>query len=324
MKNRMTPLLLALAALCTLPGVAVAATPSATTGQASNITSTSATVNGTVNPNSEDTTYHFEYGPTTAYGTSTANQGPVNGKKGKSASANLTQLAPSTTYHYRLVAANASGTTPGADMSFTTLAAGQAPPGGNAVTIGATPPSVLFGGATTIAGQVTGSGNAGLDVTLQARSVSSGATAAFTDVVSTTTDANGNYTFTQAPLVNTQYQVEAKKAKPSATSPVITVNVRFAVTLKLSDSTPKRGSRVRFSGVVKPAHDGAFALIQRRAKTGKFRTVAKAVLVAAKTPGQSRYGKRLRIRRSGVYRVRVPGDADHTRGTTRKRRIRVH
>jgi hypothetical protein len=247
----------------------------------------------------------------------------VGGNAGKSASADLTQLAPSTTYHYRLVATNPSGTTEGTDKTFTTLAPGQPPPGGNAVTIGATPASVTFGGATTIAGQVTGNGNAGIDVTLQARSVSAGPTAAFTDVVSTTTDASGNYTFTQAPLVNTQYQVEAK-ASPKATSPVITVNVRFAVTLRLSDSTPKRGSRVRFSGVVKPAHDGAFALIQRRAKTGKFRTVAKAGLVAAKTPGQSRYGKRVRIRRSGVYRVRVPADADHARGTSRKRRIRVH
>lgn len=323
MKKRILPALLTLVALLALPGVALASAPGATTGQATNVTSTSATVSGTVNPNKEDTSYHFEYGTTAAYGTSTPAQGPVGGNAGKSASADLAQLAPSTTYHYRLVATNASGTTPGVDATFTTLAAGQAPPGGNAVTIAASPASVLFGRATTIAGQVTGNGNGGVEVTLQAKAAPPVTGASFTNVATTTTDASGNYTFTQLPLANTQYQAEAK-ASPKVTSPVVTVNVRKAVSLKLSDSTPKRGSRVRFSGTVKPAHDGAVALIQKRAKTGKFTTVAKVTLVASKTTGQSSYHKRLRIRRSGVYRVRVPADADHARGTSRKRRIRVH
>jgi hypothetical protein len=323
MKKLLLPALLTLVALFALPGIALAATPGATTGQATNVTSTSATVTGTVNPNKEQTTYHFEYGTSAAYGTVTPDQGPVGGNAGKSASADLAQLAPSTTYHYRLVATNGSGTTPGADATFTTLAAGQAPPGGNAVTLGATPASVLFGRATTLAGQVTGDRNGGIEVTLQSKAAPPVTGASFTDVATTTTDAAGNYAFTQAPLANTQYQVEAK-ASPKVTSPVVGVNVRKAVSLKLSDATPKQGTRVRFSGTVKPAHDGAFALIQRRAKTGKFRTVARATLVASKTPGQSSYRKRLRIRHSGVYRVRVPADVDHARGTSRKRRIRVH
>lgn len=314
--------LIALVALVALPGTALAAAPGATTGDASNVTSTSATVSGTVNPNKEDTKYHFDYGTTTAYGTSTPDQGPVGGNAGKSASADLTQLAPSTTYHYRLVASNPSGTTPGTDKTFTTLAAGQAPPGGNAVTLAANPAAVTFGRATTLAGQVTGNGNAGVEVTLQSRPVSA-TPGAFTNVATATTDASGNYTFAQTPLVNTEYQVEAK-ASPKVTSPVVRVNVRFAVTRRVSDKTPKRGTRVRFSGVVKPAHDGAVVLIQRRAKTGKFRTVAKPTLKASKIAGQSRYSKRLRIRHSGVYRVRVPADASHARGTSRKVKIRVH
>jgi hypothetical protein len=320
--HRTLSTLVALAALVALPATASAAAPGATTGDASNIASTSATVSGTVNPNKEGTTYHFEYGTTTAYGTSTPDQGPVGGNAGKSASADLTQLAPATAYHYRLVATNPSGTTQGSDKTFTTLASGQAPPGGNAVTLAANPASVAFGGATTLAGQVTGQRNAGVEVTLQSHPTSA-TPAAFTDVATATTDANGNYTFAQTPLVNTQYQVEAK-ASPKVTSPIVAVSVRFVVSRRVSDSTPKRGTRVRFSGVVKPAHDGAFALIQRRASTGKFRTVTKALLKASKTAGQSRYGKRLRITRSGVYRVRVPADASHARGTSRKVKIRVH
>jgi hypothetical protein len=160
-------------ALLAMTSIAIAATPGATTGEASNVTSTSATLNGTVNPNKESTTYHFEYGPTTAYGTNTPDQGPVGGNAGKSASADLTQLQPSTTYHFRLVATNPSGTTQGTDKTFTTLGPGQAPPGGNAVTITNAPPSIAFGKTTTIAGNVTGDGNVGVEVTLQGQPLAS-------------------------------------------------------------------------------------------------------------------------------------------------------
>jgi hypothetical protein len=207
-------------------------------------------------------------------------------------------------------------------MTFTTLAEGQAPPGGNAVTIAANPATITFGRAAALSGQVVGPNNAGAKLTLQSRPAFP-AGAPFTDAATGTTDAAGNYTFAVAPLVNSDYQVVAK-TKPDATSPVQRVNVRWALTLKLSDSTPKRGTRVRFSGRVRPADAGASALIQRRTKTGKFRTVATALLKPSTTAGESVYSKRLRIKSSGVYRVRVPGNGEHARATTRKRRIRVH
>lgn len=315
-------LVLSLAALLA-PASALAAAPAATTQAASEVTSTQARLNGTVDPGKETTKFHFEYGTTTAYGSQTPEDQVVpRGNSTASASEVIGSLQPSTTYHFRLVASNASGTSQGADMQFTTLAEGQVPPGGgNAVTIAATPASVLFGRATTISGQVTGDGaNTGVEMTLQAQPA--GATD-YSNVATTTADANGNYSFTQAPLLNTQYRVEAK-AKPKVTSPVVAVTVRKAVSFKLSDSTPKRGSRVRFSGTVKPSHDGLLALIQKRGSKGKFRTVAKAQLKPSKTAGVSKYSKRLRIRAKGVYRVRVAADADHGRGTSRKRTIRVH
>jgi hypothetical protein len=322
--QRKQPYLIAVATIVlalALPAAVAAASPGATTSPATQVTATSATLNGTVDPNKQDTNYHFEYGKTTAYGSSTPSQGPVKGNSAKSVSAQLTQLAPSTTYHFRLVATNASGVAQTTDRTFATLAAGQAPPGGNAVTIGATPASVVFGKPTTISGQVTGDHNAGVEVTLQEQPLP--AAGKFSDVATATTDASGHYTFTVAPQRNTQYQVRAKTSPP-ATSPVLRVNVRIAVTFHLSDSTPKRGTLVRFFGVAKPAHDGAAVLIKRRGSDGKFRTVAKTVLRTSKTVGQSRYSKRLRIKRSGVYRVQVPHDSDHATGTSRKRHIRVH
>jgi hypothetical protein len=101
--------------------VALAASaPSATTGSAQGVSTTSATLTGTVNPQGSATTYHFEYGTTTAYGTSTASSSAGNGTSNVSASAAIASLTPNTTYHYRLVATNGTGTTTGDDATFTT------------------------------------------------------------------------------------------------------------------------------------------------------------------------------------------------------------
>ena len=85
MRHKLWVLTLAVVALVlALPAAVATASPGATTRAATNVTATTATLNGTVDPNKQDTTYHFEYGKTTAYGTSTPAQGPVNGNSGKS------------------------------------------------------------------------------------------------------------------------------------------------------------------------------------------------------------------------------------------------
>jgi hypothetical protein len=95
--------------------------PSAATNPATNVAQSSATVNGTVNPNGTDTTYYFQYGTTTSYGSSTTSTDAGSGSSNVPVSANLTGLAPSTTYHYRVVAVSTTaGTTDGTDQTFTT------------------------------------------------------------------------------------------------------------------------------------------------------------------------------------------------------------
>jgi|GEM_PF-571014 len=114
-------------------------TPTATTTAASGIGTTGAVLNGTVNANGASTTVTFEYGSTTAYGkTVTAAQSPVTGTTDTAVNANVINLITSTTYHYRVVAQNAFGTTTGADMTFTT--AGSAPDAvtGAATSVGST------------------------------------------------------------------------------------------------------------------------------------------------------------------------------------------
>ncbi len=115
----------ALVCLCTVaalaaPAAMAAAEPVVSTGNATAITSTSATLNGTVNPEGQATTYSFEYGTTTSYGSQTATTSAGSATAGVKASAAVASLAPNTTYHYRLVATNASGTTLGSDVSFKT------------------------------------------------------------------------------------------------------------------------------------------------------------------------------------------------------------
>jgi hypothetical protein len=96
-------------------------TANVTTGAATNITSASAMLHGTVNPNGLPTSVHFEYGTTINYGSSTAIQS-FNGVTTQNVSANIAGLSPSTTYHVRLVGTNTGGTTYGGDRTFTTLA----------------------------------------------------------------------------------------------------------------------------------------------------------------------------------------------------------
>jgi hypothetical protein len=105
--------------------------PRHSTASAASVTTTSATLNGTVNPNGSATTYQFEYGTTTNYG-SVAPASPASVGSGTSAlpeSVSLTGLAPSTTYDFRLVATNGSGVTDGLNGTFTTPAAPTQPPG---------------------------------------------------------------------------------------------------------------------------------------------------------------------------------------------------
>ncbi|MEY4244206.1 MAG: hypothetical protein RLZZ245_1791 [Verrucomicrobiota bacterium] len=79
-------------------------------GQASNITAVSATLNGWVNPNAKATTARFEYGIDDAFGTHVSVPlASGTAATGQIAQVDLSGLAPSTTYYFRLVATNVDG-----------------------------------------------------------------------------------------------------------------------------------------------------------------------------------------------------------------------
>ncbi len=149
--------------------------PSATTGSASSVSQTSATLNGTVNPNGLSTTVTFQRGTTTAYGTSiTPVSSPLIASAGSTGvSVNLTGLTCNTTYHFRVVASSSGGTTNGSDQTFTTSACS----GGSLS--GEVSRKKLNPGYEKVAG---------ITVNLINSSNST--------VATTTTDANGAYSFT--------------------------------------------------------------------------------------------------------------------------------
>jgi hypothetical protein len=100
--------------------------PKATTGVAT-VTGTSATLDGTVNPETTAMTCQFQYGTSAAYGSTVPCIGPLgSGAADLAVSGQLTGLQKGDTYHYRIVAAAASGTGNGADATFTVPA--PAPP----------------------------------------------------------------------------------------------------------------------------------------------------------------------------------------------------
>ncbi|MEP0708021.1 MAG: choice-of-anchor D domain-containing protein [Parvibaculum sp.] len=101
---------------------ASASAPTVTTDAATLVTSSSVQLNATVSGNGATTTGSFEFGTTTAYGTTLATTLNDSGDDVAVALAHG-GLTPGTTYHYRMVATNSQGTTNGDDATFTTLAA---------------------------------------------------------------------------------------------------------------------------------------------------------------------------------------------------------
>jgi hypothetical protein len=92
--------------------------PTAVTGAATNVSGTGARLTGTVTPGTAIAAYHFEYGPTRSYGTVTPAVALSAGSSAVAVAAQLAHLTAGTTYHYRLVAISALGTSNGSDRTF--------------------------------------------------------------------------------------------------------------------------------------------------------------------------------------------------------------
>lgn len=303
-------------ALVAPAGAMAAARPGVTTGAAANVAQQTATLTGSVDPNASATNYFFQLGTTVAYGASTPQTAAGGGDRRVAVTANVGALAPATTYHYRLVARNALGLTRGADRTFRTR---RQPLG---VSLAATPNPVPFGGATVLGGTLTGTGNSGRQVVLQGNPFPY--TQGFANVSNAqVTNAQGGFAFPllSVPL-NTQYRVLMPQ-NPSVVSPIVSVGVAVLVSTHLSTSRVRRGSRVRFSGTIRPARDGAQIAFQKL-RGGRWITIG-GTITRHGGKSFSRYARRVRIRRGGTFRV-FAGivDGNYVSSTGRARHISTH
>ena len=87
---------------------------------ASALSTRTASLEASVGPNSQETTYSFEYGTSSAYGSRTASSSAGNGASSTTVAAFVAGLTPATLYHFRVVATNPTGTSYGPDETFTT------------------------------------------------------------------------------------------------------------------------------------------------------------------------------------------------------------
>ncbi len=101
----------------------VTVAPGIDAAPASEVAQQAATLHAEVRPNSQATTFVFEYGPTSAYGSQTASGSAGAGALATPVSASIAGLTPGTTYHFRVRATNAAGTSYGPDTTFLTAAA---------------------------------------------------------------------------------------------------------------------------------------------------------------------------------------------------------
>ncbi|MCW3014224.1 MAG: fibronectin type protein [Solirubrobacterales bacterium] len=149
-----------LAALCAVLALTPAAAlavgpPAATSGAATDLTPTTAKLAGTVNPNGLPTTVAFDYGTSTAYGSSTSIQDVGTGTAAVDVVAAVSGLKAGTSYHYRLSASNSGGTDAGADRTFTTPAAPLKPSVASQAATAVSTGSATVGAAVNPNGQST-------------------------------------------------------------------------------------------------------------------------------------------------------------------------
>ena len=190
------------------------AAPAVVTGPATAIATSTATLNGTVNPEALATTWYFQYGSTTSYGGKTAVGKLGAGPNSVAVKSSVTKFAPNSTYHYRLVAQSAAGTTIGADLMLTT---------GLTVTLNTSTPTVIFGSSAYLYGAIT-DGTIGEHITLLSEAFNQ---PSFTAIATITSGNGGTWSFSPQPSARTTYEARITSGLSSplviSTAPEVTL-----------------------------------------------------------------------------------------------------
>jgi hypothetical protein len=192
------------------------AAPVVVTGAATGLTASSATLKGIVNPEALATSWYFEYGPTTSYGSKTPARSLAASPNNTNISAAISNLAPKTTFHYRLVATSSAGTSLGVDFALTT---------GLSVTLNSSASAFVYGGSVILSGTVA-DGRAGDHVAVMSEQFNQ---TGFSGIAAITTGNGGTWSYSASPTVRTTFKSTAN----GGTSSPIVVSVTPAVSLTL-------------------------------------------------------------------------------------------
>jgi hypothetical protein len=277
------------------PAVALSATPpSVATGTATAVTYGSATLNGSIDPRGSGTSYYFQYGPTRAFGAQTALADAGAGTSAVKAIVPVSGLQALSTYYYRLVAVNGGGAATGAARAFRTTKIPLS------LQIVAAPNPVLYGAPVVVQGTLSGTGNGGRTVVLQANPFPY--TRGFADVGNpASTFAGGGFSFALVSLTQaTQFRV-ATTTSPPVVSSVTTENVAVAVSAHVGRA--RRRHYARIYGTVTPALNGM--------EVGIMRVIGgRNVLVAGTSlhnlnATSSSFSRTIRVHPHALYRVLV-------------------
>ncbi|HEX5621227.1 MAG TPA: hypothetical protein VFX51_22570 [Solirubrobacteraceae bacterium] len=253
---------------------------------ASGVTSGGAHVSASLDPNGAETTYYFQYGRTTGYGTRTEPL-TVSGTDPVTVEADLTGLRAYTQYHWRLFARNDAGRTPGADRTFRTgrLA--------TALTAFSSRKVVPYGRGVMIGGRVSGAGVRGMTLALEQQRFPFDR--AFAEVATTHAGEDGGYLFSVDHVRRaTRFRVVSRTQDP-VTSAVALVRSRPRTTIGVRLLSRKRA---RVSGTIKPAVTGELSL-QRFTSAGwtqvRHRAITAATTFSFKVTRARRVNRAFRV-----------------------------
>jgi len=258
----------------TFKTAAPASAPTLSSRSAKVVSATEANLSVRVNPRALATNVHFEYGTTSAYGTSTPDQAVGAGTANVTVNAAIGGLKPGTRYSYRAVATSAAGVT----RSSGTFTTSKAPTG-----VAITPSTIrpIWGTGLTISGSVSGAGST--PVALEKQDFPF--TGAFAQIATATANGNGAFTLTAPPLFVTARLRVVTRTSVVASSPVATASVAVKVGLK---SRRLSGRRTRIEGATWPAVPAGKVSLQRQSRSGKWGYVKRARITPL-SGGRSRY-----------------------------------
>jgi len=253
------------------------ATPVVATGSAG-VGVTTASLNGTVDPRNHTTTWYFEYGTTTGYGSRTPGQRADANTGSRAVSAGVSNLAPGTTYHFRIVATSSSGTSRGADVAFATIA--------NTVSLATSSFKIVSGHFVMLSGAVS-TGQPGVQVTVLAQRFGD---SALSSVATVLTGDGGKWTYPAQPAIRTSYVVNAN----GVSSPAVTVGVRPSLSLRVT-------TRARVATHV----GGATSFAGRRVQLQRLSHGAWMTVKRARLNGNSTTTFRLSLLPKGKSTIRI-------------------